>query len=52
MDEYSKQKLMNLLRIISLEELYYRAKRATNDKDRQIWRSLYLLKKGQRTMRQ
>jgi hypothetical protein len=52
MDEYSKQKLMNLLRVISLEELYYRAKRATNDEDRQIWRSLYILKKEQRAMRQ
>lgn len=52
MDEYHKKKLMNLLRVISAEELKYRALRATTDKDRQIWQGLYELKKQQRTVRQ
>lgn len=45
--EYSRQKLMNLLRVISAEQLKCRALRATNDEDRQIWQSLYLIKKDQ-----
>lgn len=36
MDEYSKKKLLSLLRVISTEELQYRALRATSDKDRRI----------------
>ncbi|KRM29837.1 hypothetical protein [Limosilactobacillus panis] len=52
MDEYTKCKLMGMLRIISPEELQHRALLAQNDDERRIWRALYTLKRQQRTMKQ
>lgn len=52
MDDYTRQKLLRLLRIISPEELQHRALLAKNDDERRIWHELYALKLQQRIVRQ
>ena len=52
MDDYTRQKLTRLLRIISLEELQHRALLAKTDDERRIWHELYILKMQQRAVKQ
>lgn len=52
MDDYTRQKLLRLLRIISPEELQHRALLAKNDDERRIWHELYILKMQQRAVKQ
>ena len=52
MDDYTRQKLIRLLRIISPEELQHRALLAKTDDERRIWHELYILKMQQRAVKQ
>lgn len=52
MDDYTKQRIITMLDIISPEELEYRASQAKNDDDRRLWHTLYLLKQQQHTVQQ
>ena len=52
MDDYTRKKLLRLLRIISPEELQHRALLAKNEDERRISHELYALKLQQRIVRQ